>query len=541
MTRRIHPKVVRAAAAAPRLDRPKVVAGYLRLTEDRDGNKIGYQVQKDAIAKWAAAFGYQVVWFKDEDLSAAKREIVRPEYEGMLARVAAGEFVGIAVWRLDRLVRLTREFERCFGIAEDASAFIYDTSLEISTRSDIGKMLMRLLVMLAEMEIAGMRARAKGHQQLRASKGEISSGGPRPFGFVGYEKDPDTGVILNREVALRKHHPAEAQLIRDAANRIAYNGASYVDIVREWSRMEPPVRGTQGKIIETSGLHRILSSPRIAGIREYEIFDDDGNIVDIKTARGKWDPIIDEKTWEILRNRSLPYRPRTTSYGYLLTGGLAKCGECGTVMIGTRMPGGKPAFGEKRASTPSYKCNPGMKARKAGSCGGTQASAEYVENEVLERLFARIRRNPRLLEVVRKGDASGDAARREEALREIKLCDDALEGIAYRTTLHEDDPDHLSDAEERGKRKGWRDRRAKAKKVLEEVRASSGMPVPDGDDCKDLQGWFDNLALGEKRSWLWGYLAEVRLTRRTSRGRYFDPSRVITLFADAKTAHDVSD
>jgi site-specific DNA recombinase len=227
--------------------RPRVVAGYIRLTVDRQGLKVGKKIQREEIQAWADREGYSVVWFEDQDITAAKLEVVRPAYEEMLQRVAAEEFAGVVVWRLDRLVRLTREFERCFGVLEDSSTFMKDIDQKIDSESPIGKMFMRLLVMMAEMEIAAMRARALAHQQYKAENGLVSGGGLRPFGFVGAIKDEKTKKILNPDDALIKHVPEEAALIREAADRILNGGATYGDIVgtgrnairQSWA---PPVR-----------------------------------------------------------------------------------------------------------------------------------------------------------------------------------------------------------------------------------------------------------------------------------------------------------
>src|SRR4051794_39724569 len=80
---------------------------YFRLTVDRDGNKIGYEVQKSAVDAWAVSEGIEIAgYFYDKDITAADLAKVRPGYEEMLDTAATGDYGGVAVWRLDRLVRL---------------------------------------------------------------------------------------------------------------------------------------------------------------------------------------------------------------------------------------------------------------------------------------------------------------------------------------------------------------------------------------------------------------------------------------------------
>lgn len=530
MTSRTSPAARRAASFKATPSRPKIVAGYLRLTVDRDGDKIGYEGQRSAIQAWADANGYKVVWFQDKGITAAKNGVIRPGYEEMMARLAAGEFAGIVVWRLDRLVRLTREFERCYGMVEDAKAFIVDTQQGIDTRKDVGKMMMRLLVMMAEMEISAMRARAREHQLVKAKSGKVSAGGHRPFGFIGFERDPKTEAITNKGSAMIEHHPVEAALLREAADRIAYKGATYADIAREWAERDPPILGTSGGPMEPENLRRILISPRIAGLREYDVRDDEGEFIETAYSKAEWKAIIERDTWQVLRSPHRPYQPRTTDNEHLLTGGLAKCGACGKPLVA----GSRKAYSGEYV--PIYRCHTSIKARQNGSCGIPQAGAREVEMVVLEKLFARLEESPELHDLVHASvDNDEAAAKRENSLREIGLCDENLEDLGRRTTLEADDPEYLTEAQERGRAKGWLLRRSRAEKVLDEVRMASGRPSPNDEDRQDLRGWFGSLSLGEKRSWLWAHLAEVRvLPRRTRSTRSFDPGRVVTLFADPK-------
>lgn len=509
--------------------RRRVYAAYLRLTVDRNGDKIGYEVQREAIEAYAKQRGYQLVWFKDEGVTAAKRGVIRKQYEGMLRRLIAGEFAGIIVWRLDRLVRLAREFERCYGIVEDAKAHIIEASTGLSTETDMGKMVMRMLVMVAEMEISAMRERSRGHHGLRAKEGQLSTGGCRPFGFVGIERDEDE-EISNREEAGIKHHPIEAPLARDAAERVAFGGATYNDIAREWATLDPPIVGTEGGLLSGGRVREILTSPRMAGYRLYEVLDDDGEFVKMGQATAVWEPIIPEKTWQVLRSRAEAdaIGPRTTRSEYLFTGGKAKCGTCGRPMIGATVL-------DTRTETrvPAYRCNASVPARNAGSCGKPLVRADHLEDTVLEQLFARLKKTPKLYDVVSADPGSDEAEKREWALREIEFCNGQLRTLGERTALHEDDPEYLSDPQAHGKAIGFNRRLQTAQDHLRGL-SPVGFPTPTEEDRKDIRGWLRGLSLGERRSWLAIHITAVLVDPVRVRRPSFDPSRVRTLFPDAK-------
>lgn len=514
---------------------PRRFAAYLRLTVDRKGNKIGYEVQREDIERYARAMGYEVVWFQDKGITAAKKGVVRPEYERMLKEIAAGRLAGIIVWRLDRLVRLTREFERCFEIVDDANAVIIEAKTGLRTDSDTGRLVIRILVMLAEMEIAAMIERARGHHSLRAKEGDMSTGGCRPFGFLGVEKNEDE-EITNRDEAGIKHHRREAALVRDAAERVAFGGATYRDIAREWASLDPPVRGTEGGALSGGRVREILTSARIAGFREYDVLDDDGQPTGevCKVKAKKWKAIIPEKTWEVLRARAKAEAtgPRTTRNEYLFTGGVATCGTCGKPMIGFTLLDKKT-----KTRVPGYRCNASVTALEEGSCGTPLVRADHLEDTVLEQLFERLKAMPELYDAVNAKPASDEAERRERALREVNECNAKLNAIGERTALREDDPQYLSDAEATGRARGFRKRLAAAQADLKELSVNLGHPTPSDVDQENIREWLDGLTLGERRSWLATQVRTVFVDPVRARSPRFDPSRVRTLFAEAKSAH----
>src|SRR5439155_10918586 len=81
------------------------VGVYTRLSLDRDGTKEGPDRQEAACRRLASERGWTVVdVYEDRDISAYSGK-VRPEYDRLMADVAAGRIDTILVWKLDRLTR----------------------------------------------------------------------------------------------------------------------------------------------------------------------------------------------------------------------------------------------------------------------------------------------------------------------------------------------------------------------------------------------------------------------------------------------------
>jgi DNA invertase Pin-like site-specific DNA recombinase len=509
-----------------------VIGGYTRLSVDRNGNKIGYEIQRAAIERWAGAYGYTVVWYQDKDITAADKDIVRPEYERMLADLQTGTIIGVIVWRLDRLVRLTREFERCFAIVEDAGGFIVDVDQEFTTKTATGKLIMRLLVILAEMEIASMKTRQLAHQRQKAKDGKHHGGGQRAFGFVGAVRNEKGEIINSGDIGVR-HVKAEADLLREAARRIAHEGERISEVVRDWSQRTPPVVGTRGKPFTVGTLGELLTSHRVAGYRITEEYDEKSERWTITQHDAVWEPIIDRPTWTRLCNMRQRRENGPQPAAYLLGGGLATCGRCDGALVGAQ----RPVYQRKGASEPqqvkekSYKCN---------KCYRTNVKASDVELIAIARLFTRIAESPEVLDQAATAD-DGVNAELTAAYAEIDECRDELVILAQRRHLPHDHDDRLEEFEYAASRAEVRARWQEAKQRATRLAQSVSFPTPVGTERDDLHAWFERQTDGQRQAFLRAHISRIRIDPPSVRGRrYFDSTRVRLSYADAQQSGRLS-
>lgn len=513
----------------------KPLAGYLRLTVDRHGRKIGYDVQKRAIEAGATALGETIgEWYQDKDLTAADIDVIRPDFERMLSDVQGGLWGGIAVWRLDRLVRLTREFERVNAITEDRGAFILSIDPLMSTKDQMGKFVMRILVMLAEMEIDTMKARARGHQAEKARTGKYKGGGSRPFGFEGAIKDED-GRVLNPGRVGIAHNETEAALIREAAERLL-DGESYAEILRDWGTRNPPVTGTQGQGLRTTALRQMMLSPRIAGLREYTESDPVTGQGRTAYAKAEWEGIISVDDW-----RSITALTKTRGRGrpaaYLLTGGLIVCGRCGQRMIG----GVFYYTGASKDNPPVnvYRCETGVHAQQRGSCGKVSIQAKPVDALVLEAVTQRLAQSPELFDALDEAMASHSTPIVSTAMETIAACDRKLEDFATMAALPAS-KGGISVGEWKAFRTAVMAEREEAVRRLESHRSTRAVPTPMGRDRQELKRWMKGLTITQRRSFVRLHARSVEIAPALRRG-IVDLGRVSILFADAKVPHAGSD
>jgi DNA invertase Pin-like site-specific DNA recombinase len=343
---------------------------YARMSHNPDGSKeaaLGRQLAENR--EWARLHGHEITAEYIDPADSAFKAGRREHFERMLADLDAGAIDGVIVWKLDRLVRNHSDFERFMEICSGRGALFAAVHDPIDTSSEVGLMIVRLLVGFARLESANNSLRTSTAMAESAKLGRLPGGGSRPFGYshVAAVRDGAGKIVTHPTLAIV---PEEAELIREAARRVLEEGASLTSIAHDWNREQ--VATPNGGAWYTSQVRRLLSSPRIAGLREHH-----GEVV----AEGTWPPILDRQTWEVLRarieGRALPQgRP----HKYLLSGGLLRCGYCQQAMSGAT---------HKSRGKIEYRCLPVPGPER---CGKITVTAGPVDALVAEQVALRLDR-----------------------------------------------------------------------------------------------------------------------------------------------------
>jgi site-specific DNA recombinase len=271
---------------------------YCRISQDRSGEALGVARQEKECRELAERLGWAVSnVLTDNDVSASTGRR-RPSYEALLQGVEDGRWKAVLAFNNDRLHRSPRELERFIDVIEKAGASVstvHGGSVDLSTPG--GRMVARMLGAAArhEVEVKAARQRSK-HREL-AESGRPSGGGRPAYGFM---EDRIT------------HRPEEADLLRAAAEDVLQGGS-----LHRWAKATG---------LSRRGLQRLLTSPRIAGLREHH-----GRLTE-----AVWAPIISPD--DRLRLVALfEGRPSPPPPGRHLLSGLVVCGRegCGAVLTST--------------------------------------------------------------------------------------------------------------------------------------------------------------------------------------------------------------
>lgn len=379
------------------------ISGELEKVEDQHADNAG------VIERLGGVLGETLT---DDDLSAWKPTVQRPDWERLLARLASGQSDGAVVWHVDRLMRLPRDLERLLEFSDRGQVLgSAHGQWDLSDPNDRFILRVEVAHSCRSSDDASRRIRRR-FKTLRSNG--VPHAGARSFGFAGKARSARRKGEAKRERAERVQVPAELVARERVAiaegTQAALAGVAFATIAQEWN--EAGLRTAGGGLWTAVQVRQVLTRPRNAGLVEHA-----GQIV----GRMPGEPIVDPATFERLR-ALVAGRRRGRPAGERYTGsGVLRCGLCGHRVTG------RPHSGTYRDGTPrrQYHCNKG-----GGGCGKVAADMRAVDGELREFVTRRLS-DPRHAAAV--AAARAQVADRLTALNaEIADCETIAEALADR-------------------------------------------------------------------------------------------------------------
>lgn len=417
-------------------------------------------------------------------MSAFKKGVRRPGYERLLEEVGEGE--AVVVYKLDRMARTVREFVRFTEHLEERRAVFVSVHDPVDTSTPIGRAVLGVLAVFAQLESEQTRLRVQGAHAELAERGMVHGGGRRPF---GHER---TGEVREDE----------AELVREAARRFL-DGESLWSIAIDWNGrgvLTPGTKKEQGGKWSSSVLGGVLRSPRLAGYRVHHGALHPSDVIEA---------VIDEdlhlRLAEAL-NDSRRRANRRTVARYLLTT-IMRCALCGGPMHSKL----DTSNGKLR-----YVCG---KRPDAEWCGSVTIDLEQTEAFVRDMV----------LEAIDAGALiDTDQARDTERVRgesEVSLADDqaALEGLSRDFYVDRT----ISRVEFTAARAPLVERIGQSEALL--ARLGQHGPAPDlPTSAEGLRAWWDDAEIPDRRRLVGLVLDRIDVKPVRQRGyNRFDRERIV--------------
>jgi DNA invertase Pin-like site-specific DNA recombinase len=172
------------------------VIGYIRVSTDRQD--LGPAAQRDALQAWADSKGCTLTFVEDVCSGGTPlAERVGGAY--LLGLLARGQAEALAVAKLDRLARSTRDFASTLELAKQQGWSVIALDLGVDTGTPQGEMVATVMMAMAQYERELIRARTKDGLAVARPRGK-QVGGPSVPGKVArrIKRQRDAGDSYSR-------------------------------------------------------------------------------------------------------------------------------------------------------------------------------------------------------------------------------------------------------------------------------------------------------------------------------------------------------
>lgn len=293
-------------------EQKKTIAGLYPRVSTEDQSRFGHSLdeQEEKLKQLCEFKDYEIYKvYREEGVSAKNME--RPRFQEMIEDMKNGKINKIVVYKLDRLTRSIKDLESICTMLEEYNCSLESVAEEINTDTANGKFFIRMLTILAQLEIERTSERTKFGLVGAAKKGHLSGRPP-----LGYKKiDNDKGIFIDEIQADVVRRIFKLYLDGMAVNSICKLFNEEEILNRKWP---------------TTTVDKILSNQIYIGNMEYGKRTDNT----IQIFEDVVPAIIDKTTFECVQKRkekNLKNFTRKLTYIFMQK---IKCPKCNKIMGG---------------------------------------------------------------------------------------------------------------------------------------------------------------------------------------------------------------
>ncbi|MCM1166031.1 MAG: recombinase family protein [Lachnospiraceae bacterium] len=177
----------------------------------------------------------------------------RPNFQRLMSDVERGAVSKVIVYRLDRISRSVIDFANIYGKLEENNVGFYSATEQFDTSTPMGKAMLQIIMVFAELERKTIQLRIKDNFYERAKKG-LFLAGKAP---IGYKKIPFT--IGGVKTHILEEDIETSGIVRFIYKKYLEDGSSMGQIVKYLN--SPDCEFTYPKKFTNTSIMRILSNP----------------------------------------------------------------------------------------------------------------------------------------------------------------------------------------------------------------------------------------------------------------------------------------
>lgn len=157
-------------------EQKKTIAGLYPRVSTEDQSRFGHSLdeQEEKLKQLCEFKDYEIYKvYREEGVSAKNME--RPKFQEMIEDMKNGKINKIVVYKLERLTRSIKDLESICTMLEEYNCSLESVAEEINTDTANGKFFIRMLTILAQLEIERTSERTKFGLVGAAKKGHVPS------------------------------------------------------------------------------------------------------------------------------------------------------------------------------------------------------------------------------------------------------------------------------------------------------------------------------------------------------------------------------
>ena len=326
----------------------KVIVGLYPRVSTEDQSRFGHSLdEQECRMKQLCEFkNYEIFKvYREEGVSAKNTN--RPKFQEMIEDVKQGKINKIIIFKLDRLTRSIQDLENICKFLDKYNCGLESISEEINTSSANGKFFVRMITILAQLEIERTSERTKVGLVGAIKQGHISGRPP-----LGYVKKNGSKKIFIDEV--------QADVVRRIF-KLYLDGMSVCSICKLFKE-----ENVLNRRWPTTTVDKILSNQLYIGNSEYGKRTNN----EIQIFENVVPAIIDKTTFDMVQKRkekNLKNFKRKATYIFMQK---IICPKCNKVM------GGTSSTSKNKEKHLYYKCN----------CCKTRINEKKIEKELMKFL-----------------------------------------------------------------------------------------------------------------------------------------------------------
>lgn len=143
------------------------------------------------------AIDKNAIIYKDKGYSGKNTE--RPEVQRLLEDIKAGKIKKVIVYKLDRISRNITDFYKLYEIMNENKCEFVSVSEAFDTSNAMGRAMMGILAVFAQMERENIQKRVKDNYYYRTAQIGSWAGGPAPYGFQNGKNEYGKPTLISIE------------------------------------------------------------------------------------------------------------------------------------------------------------------------------------------------------------------------------------------------------------------------------------------------------------------------------------------------------